>query len=114
MTTINVHEAKTHLSALLARVESDGESFLICRYGKPIGELRPAPRHAGRNPLTRHPELAGKILYDPTEAADPDHKETVAETLLRLHPLLLVEEEEFQAPGRTSRAAAANPISVDD
>lgn len=70
MKTINVHEAKTRLSALLAKVESDGESFLICRYGKPIGELRPAPRHAGRDPLAMHSELAGKILYDPREAAD--------------------------------------------
>jgi len=70
MKTINVHEAKTQLSALLAKVESDGESFLICRYGKPIGELRPAARHAGCDPLAVHPELAGKILYDPTEAAE--------------------------------------------
>ena len=57
------------MSALLAKVERDGVSFLIYRYGKPVGELRPAPRHAGRDPLTTHPELAGKILYDPTEAA---------------------------------------------
>jgi antitoxin (DNA-binding transcriptional repressor) of toxin-antitoxin stability system len=70
MKTINIHEAKTHLSALLAKVESHGDSFLICRYGRPIGELRPAPRHAGRDPLAMHPELAGKILYDPTEPAD--------------------------------------------
>ncbi len=70
MKTVNVHEAKTHLSSLLARVESDGESFLICRYGRPVGELRPAQRSAGRDPLVLHPELAGKILYDPTEPAD--------------------------------------------
>ncbi|MEI7927154.1 MAG: hypothetical protein WCH40_01290 [Verrucomicrobiales bacterium] len=70
MKSVNIHEAKTRLSALLASVESDGESFLICRYGKPIGELRPAPRHAGRDPLAMHPELSGKILYDPTEVAD--------------------------------------------
>jgi antitoxin (DNA-binding transcriptional repressor) of toxin-antitoxin stability system len=70
MKSINVHEAKTRLSALLAEVESEGESFLICRYGKPVGELRPAPKHPQRTPLELHSELAGKILYDPTEAAD--------------------------------------------
>ena len=70
MKTINIHEAKTRLSSLLASVEREGESFLICRYGKPIGELRPATRGAGCDPLVIHPELAGKILYDPTEPAD--------------------------------------------
>jgi antitoxin (DNA-binding transcriptional repressor) of toxin-antitoxin stability system len=70
MKTINIHEAKTRLSSLLAKVEREGESFLICRYGKPVGELRPAPTCAGRDPLEIHPELAGKILYDPTEPAD--------------------------------------------
>ena len=70
MKAINIHEAKTRLSALLAKVEKDGESFLICRYGRPVGELRPAARHAGRDPLLIHPELAGSILYDPTEPAD--------------------------------------------
>ena len=70
MKSVNIHEAKTRLSAMLAKVESEGESFLICRYGRPVGELRPAPRHGGRDPLAIHPELAGKILYDPTEPAD--------------------------------------------
>ena len=70
MTTINIHEAKTRLSALLAQVERDGKSFLICRYGKPVGELRPAPSHPATDPLEIHPELAGKIRYDPTEPAD--------------------------------------------
>ena len=69
MKMINVHDAKTRLSALLASVE-DGESFLICRYGKPVGELRPASRKESPDPLQTHPELAGRILYDPTEVAD--------------------------------------------
>lgn len=37
---VNVHEAKTHLSKLLARVEA-GETILIARAGKPLAELRP-------------------------------------------------------------------------
>lgn len=40
MTHINIHEAKTHLSRYLERVE-EGESVIICRRNKPIAELRP-------------------------------------------------------------------------
>lgn len=40
MTTVNVHEAKTHLSQLLARAEA-GEEIVIARNGKPIVELKP-------------------------------------------------------------------------
>jgi prevent-host-death family protein len=38
METINIHEAKTRLSELLARVE-EGEEFTIARAGKPIARL---------------------------------------------------------------------------
>ena len=38
--TVNVHEAKTHLSRLLARVEA-GERIIIARAGHPIAELTP-------------------------------------------------------------------------
>jgi prevent-host-death family protein len=37
---INVHEAKTHLSAILARVER-GESIVIARAGVPVARLEP-------------------------------------------------------------------------
>jgi len=37
--TVNIHEAKTHLSRLLERVES-GETIVIARAGRPIAELR--------------------------------------------------------------------------
>ncbi len=40
MTTINVHEAKTHLSRILDRVAA-GEEVLIARAGKPIARLVP-------------------------------------------------------------------------
>ncbi len=35
---INIHEAKTHLSRILARVE-DGEEVIIAKAGKPIAIL---------------------------------------------------------------------------
>jgi antitoxin (DNA-binding transcriptional repressor) of toxin-antitoxin stability system len=44
MKTLNVHEAKTNLSTVLARIELTGESFLICRKGKPIADLVPHRR----------------------------------------------------------------------
>lgn len=48
---VNVHEAKTHLSRLLERVEA-GEEIVIARAGRPIARLvqyrgRTAPREPG-------------------------------------------------------------------
>ena len=36
--TVNIHEAKTHLSQLLERV-SDGEEIVIAKSGKPVAQL---------------------------------------------------------------------------
>ena len=41
MATVNVHEAKTQLSRLLARVE-EGEEIVIARAGRPVARLLPA------------------------------------------------------------------------
>jgi prevent-host-death family protein len=38
--TVNIHEAKTHLSRLLARVMG-GEEIIIAKAGKPIAKLVP-------------------------------------------------------------------------
>lgn len=48
---VTVAEAKTHISALLDKVEK-GEEVTITRHGKPVARLVPAPvgpvrRHAG-------------------------------------------------------------------
>ncbi len=40
MEFVNIHEAKTHLSRLLARV-LDGEEIVIAKSGKPIARLLP-------------------------------------------------------------------------
>lgn len=37
---VNIHEAKTHLSKLLARVK-EGEEIVIAKAGKPIARLVP-------------------------------------------------------------------------
>ena len=49
MTTVNVHEAKTHLSRLLERVEA-GEEIVIARNGKPIARLGPLAAAEPRQP----------------------------------------------------------------
>lgn len=55
MTTVNVQEAKTHLSDLLARTEL-GEEIVIARAGRPIARLvpvsNPVPRVFGGAPLS--------------------------------------------------------------
>ncbi len=69
MITVDSLEVEHQFAALLAKVEQQGETILICRGGKPVAELKGSPGcNAGR--LTPHPEL-GKIVinYDPTETA---------------------------------------------
>jgi prevent-host-death family protein len=45
MKIVNVHEAKTHLSRLLARVAA-GEEVVIAKAGKPIARLVPVAASA--------------------------------------------------------------------
>lgn len=69
MISVNTHEAKSKLSALLAVVEERGERIRICRNGKPIAELVPIP--TVRDPLVPHPELSKiEFLADPTAPLD--------------------------------------------
>ncbi len=45
--TVNIHEAKTHLSRLLERVQN-GEQIIIAKSGKPIAILTPYTQTTGR------------------------------------------------------------------
>jgi prevent-host-death family protein len=45
--TLNVHEAKTHLSKLLERVEA-GEEIIIARAGRPVARLIPFAQRGKR------------------------------------------------------------------
>jgi len=58
MLEVNVHEAKTHLSRLLARV-ARGEEVVIARAGKPVARLVPAAKPAG---VRRLGQDKGKVL----------------------------------------------------
>ena len=45
--TVNIHEAKTHLSRLIERVES-GQEVVIARAGRPVARL--VPYHSRTTP----------------------------------------------------------------
>ncbi len=47
MATVNIHDAKTHFSKLLNRVES-GEEIVIAKAGKPVARLSPLARKVGK------------------------------------------------------------------
>jgi prevent-host-death family protein len=70
MTEVNVHEAKTHLSRLLARVEA-GEEVLISRAGRPIARLVPARKARGRREPGRFVGK-GRIADDFNAALPPE------------------------------------------
>ncbi len=44
MDTVNIHEAKTHLSRLLERI-ARGEEIVIAKAGKPLARLVPYREH---------------------------------------------------------------------
>ncbi|MBI2947841.1 MAG: type II toxin-antitoxin system prevent-host-death family antitoxin [Verrucomicrobia bacterium] len=70
MKTVNVHEAKTNFSSLLARVEDKNEAIVICRNGEPVADLVP---HKPPNRSKPHPALSKITLsYDPTETLAAD------------------------------------------
>ena len=57
-TTVNIHEAKTHLSRLLERV-MNGERITIAKAGKPVAVLAPVVDA----PISRQPGIdAGKVV----------------------------------------------------
>ena len=70
MQIVNIHEAKTRMSALLAEIEKTGEDVVICRNGTPIADLVP---HRSKDRLQTHPVMGNiKINYDPTEPLTDD------------------------------------------
>lgn len=47
MTKLNIHEAKTHLSRYLAKVQA-GEEIILCKNGQPIAQIVPLPQSKKR------------------------------------------------------------------
>lgn len=74
MTTVNMHEAKTRLSSLVAKVEA-GEEVVISRDGKPVAKLvriEPTTSSFG------YGSLKGKMWISPDfDAPDPELEDIV-------------------------------------
>jgi prevent-host-death family protein len=66
MPTVNIHDAKTHLSQLVARVEN-GETITIARAGKPVADLVP---HVRADIVFGG--LTGRLDYDADHFDDTD------------------------------------------
>ncbi len=65
MITVSIHEAKTHLSALIASVERTGEKIIIQRHGRAVAEINPVS-HKSR--LKLDPVLKNvKVMSDLTQ-----------------------------------------------
>jgi prevent-host-death family protein len=73
MKTVNIHEAKTHLSRLIAEVEV-GEEVVLARGGKPVVRLvrlgdAPAARRFG---AMRGRARTGDAFFEPLPEAELD------------------------------------------
>lgn len=74
MIKLNIHEAKTHLSRYLPRLEA-GETILLCRRNVPIAEIRPlAPARRSIRPIG----LAKGLFELPEAFSGPLPEEIVA------------------------------------
>lgn len=70
MKSVNVREAKTPFSGLLAEIEGKGAGFVICRNGTPVANLVP---HRRKVSMAADPKLSAfKLKYDPTEELSDD------------------------------------------
>jgi prevent-host-death family protein len=66
---VNIYEAKSRLSRLIARVEETAEPYVICRNGKPVVDL--VLHRQVSDPLSPDPELRGaRFIGDPTAGLD--------------------------------------------
>lgn len=91
MKTLQVSKFKTHCLGLLREIRDTGEPLGVTLRGKTLA------------------------IIQPPGARDPQCRETVSETLKRLYPLLLVEEDEFEATPRIEpRPSATRPFSDGD
>lgn len=61
---VNIHEAKTHLSALLAEVEK-GQEITIARAGKPIAKLVPTEPKPPRKFGGYRYDIPDSVWFDP-------------------------------------------------
>jgi prevent-host-death family protein len=70
MIEVNIHEAKTHLSRLLAKVE-EGEEVIIARSGEPVAKIVPIER-TGKKRILGQDAGAVTIADDFDAPLDPE------------------------------------------
>lgn len=68
MKSVNMHEAKTHLSQIVKEVEA-GEHYVIGRAGKPVAKLIPIEEE---KPIRTPGLLKGKMWVSDDETVDQE------------------------------------------
>ena len=102
MKTVNMHEAKTHLSRLV-EAASKGEPFVIARAGKPLVKVVAVEEAA---PVRKSPFgfLKGQFTYDPEVDRQLDEEiREMFEASIRDSPL------DWGGPGEAGDDGAAQP-----
>jgi prevent-host-death family protein len=69
MKTVNIHEAKTHLSRIVEEA-AKGKAFVIAKAGKPMAKITPLPEEETKE--------ADKLGFMSGEIAVPDDFDTMA------------------------------------
>ena len=91
MKTLQVSKFKAHCLGLLKEIRETGEPLALTLRGETLA------------------------IIQPPGSRDPQRRETVAETLQRLHPLLLAEDADLELPARSAlRPSATTPFPDDD
>ncbi len=78
--TINMHEAKTHLSKLVLAVEG-GEEIVIARKGVPVARLVAADTVSEAQELARSGQLISLEILDDWEETDAEVRKMFADYL---------------------------------
>jgi prevent-host-death family protein len=73
MTTVNIYEAKTNLSKLIARVQA-GEKIVIAKNGKPVADMT---THKPQKNKIKFGTMEGKLHYKDEDfvGIDPEVQE---------------------------------------
>ena len=72
MISVNIYEAKTQLSKLVAAVETRGERVVLCRNGTPIADIVP---HEAARGATLEPDpalLGARFIGNPMAGVPPE------------------------------------------
>ena len=70
MTSVSIHEAKTHLSSLITNIERQGETIIICKHGRAVAELIPIPKGHRTKVDAKLKHI--KIKDDPTTSTEKE------------------------------------------